>query len=84
MADLSPLGAKALRVRHADPRAFEEFCEELDNYYRMLMQQLVQAPPSDICQAQGRAQSIFALLRILVECSIERKPAKPVPPTQPA
>jgi hypothetical protein len=79
MAELSPLGAKALRLRNADPTAFEEFTAELDNYYRDLMQQIVQAPGHDVFQAQGRAQSVFALLRILVECHIERKPKPPAP-----
>jgi len=67
-----------LRLRNGNPEAFDKFLELLGNYYQDLMEKVVQAKPDDVLNAQGRAQSIFALLRMFKECTIEKKP-RPLP-----
>ena len=76
----SPLTLAAQRLRNLNPIVFEDFLLEIDHYYDALCQAAVQAPGSEVLQAQGRAQSILALLRILKECHIEpKKQPQPAP-----
>ena len=81
MAQLTPLGTAALRLRNLHSGVFNDFVEEIDAYAMSLMNDVVHAPSSDILAAQGRAQSMQALLRVLKECHLARPqaPSQPVP-----
>jgi hypothetical protein len=79
MAALSPLGERALRLRNASPQAFEEFLRELAIYKDELTATVTTAPVGEVLVAQGRAQSIIAIERVLKECNLPR-PEKPTPP----
>ena len=71
------LSELALRLRNGNPEAWDEFLVQMQGYYEDLTMKVVQAPAEEVMVAQGRAQSIFALLRTFKECTVERK--KPLP-----
>lgn len=72
----------ALRLRNGNPDAWDEFLIRMQGYYEDLTMKVVQAPAEEVMVAQGRAQSIFALLRTFKECTVERK-QKPLPQAGP-
>lgn len=78
MPEAITLSTCALKLRNSDPEIFELFIKKLDEYYKTLMDAVVEANINDVLVAQGRAQSIMAVLRILNECGIEKK-EKPLP-----
>ena len=85
MAEKQSLSDLCLRLRNGNPEAFDEFLTALTAYYEDLTFKVVQAPVEEVCVAQGRAQSAFAILRIFKECTVEKKhtPLPQADPRQP-
>jgi hypothetical protein len=81
MAQLSPFETAALHLRNANPEAFEQFIKELEALTDKALDAMVSAPPEAIQLAQGTARGFRVVLRVLKECTIERKkPGAPVTP----
>lgn len=78
MATKPALAISALRLRNLEPAFWEIFLRDVEAYQDALTQELTMAPTADILVAQGRVQSIRALLRVLKECHLEPK-GKPLP-----
>lgn len=72
------LSELALRLRNANPDVFSQFVATFNQYYEDLTFKVVQAPSDEVLQAQGRAQTAFALLRLFKECTLEKK-VEPLP-----
>lgn len=74
-----PLAVAALRLYNASPIAFSEFVRALSDMTDAATVAVTEAPAENIMVAQGRAQQMRHVLRILNECRIEPTP-KPTPP----
>lgn len=59
----------ALKLRNANPTAWENFVNTLDVYTAEVMQGMTSSPQSEILCMQGRAQQCLALLQIYRECT---------------
>ena len=71
-----------LLLRNGNPEGFDGFLKRLTEYYEDLTMKVVQAPAEEVMVAQGRAQAIFAVLRLFKECTVEQKP-RPLPFAKP-
>ncbi len=71
-----------LLLRNGNPEAFDMVIARLQDYYDDLSFKVIQAPAEEVMVAQGRAQSAFAILRMLKECTVEQKP-RPLPFAKP-
>jgi hypothetical protein len=81
MAKLSPIEEAALHLRNANPEAFEDFIKHLEILTEKALDAMLTAPPEAIQLAQGTARGYRVVLRILKECTIERKaPGAPLAP----
>jgi len=78
MAQLTPLGQRALYLHNAAPTAFKDFLTELELRTTLITVAVTEAPQHEILVAQGRAQEARTLLRILQECHLPRQ-QKPIP-----
>ena len=67
-----------VRLRNGNPESFDQFIEAAKEYYDDLTFRVVQSSADEVLQAQGRAQSAYAYLRMLKECTVEKK-SKPLP-----
>lgn len=73
----------ALRLRNADPDSFETFLSALDSYGIETLNQMAQAPQTEVLQMQGRCQQLQALLKVLRECPSITAILDPPPPKPP-
>ena len=80
MPALPPQGVAALRLKNANPEAFDMYVAQLEQYERTLMDELVRSPQHEILAAQGRVQVLQVLIRTLKECHLPRTPQKPATP----
>lgn len=60
----------ALRLRSADPKAFEAFVEAFDAYATQVTVAVTDADQSSVLNCQGRAQAFLSILKMLRECHI--------------
>lgn len=58
----------ALRLRNADPEAFDGFYNALDTYGVEALNEMAHAPQTEVLQMQGRCKQLQALLQLLREC----------------
>jgi hypothetical protein len=58
----------ALRLRSADPKAWDEFCVGLDAYATEITVAVTAAEQNDILNQQGRAQMALHFLRMMRDC----------------
>ena len=65
----------AARLAQSAPLQWVEFVDALSNYTEHRCIECIQSPPDMLQVAQGRAQSMVAFLRLLVDC---RKTAESV------
>lgn len=72
------LQVAALRVRNADPEAWELFLYQLSETARRTTNTLVSVDQSAILTTQGQAQMAVALFDALLKCE-DAKPKPPVP-----
>ena len=68
---------KALRMRNADPEAFDDFLATFRTYTNAVITALSEADQATILNLQGRLQQCRALIRIFEEC--DRHAIRPVP-----
>lgn len=80
MASKPALARSGLLLRSAFPEAWEQFLKDLTRFRDVLSSELMMATTTDILVAQGRTQSINALLDVLKNCHLEPKVQQPVPP----
>lgn len=60
-------------LKNAAPEEFGVFLHNLETYADELTVAVTQAPPTEIMNAQGRAQIARALVRHCLECDVERQ-----------
>lgn len=65
-----------LRLKNANPEAWDNFVQTFDIYATEVAIQLTQAPSDEILRMQGRAQQCIGLLRLMQECD-RPKPLAP-------
>lgn len=84
MIKQSPLAEEALRLRNANPQAFDKFVGLWEQVRAHCAEDFAQAQPSEILIFQGRVQAYAHIIRILKECHIEpaMKPLPPMPQAQ--
>ena len=66
-----------MRLRNADPPAWESFVEIFDAYSTEVTVAVTQAPQDQILNAQGRAQAMLILLDTFRNCHIHSQPKQP-------
>ena len=71
-----------LLLRNGNPDAFDLVIARMQAYYDDLSFKVIKAPAEEVMVAQGRAQSAFAILRMLKECTVEKK-ERPLPFAKP-
>lgn len=71
----------ALRLRNADPRAWDDFLACFDAYATEVTVAVTQAEQHEILQAQGRARAFLHLLDTFRNCQVRAHPPAPKPPS---
>ena len=77
MSALSPqqvLAQFAMRLRHADPKAWEEFVQCFDAYATEVTLAVTNASQNEILVCQGRAQAYLHLLSTFRNCATISQP----------
>jgi hypothetical protein len=72
-----------MRLRTADPTAWEGFVDCFDAYSTEVTLAVTQAPQDAILNAQGRAQAMLILLDTFKNCQVHSQPKKPPAQTAP-
>lgn len=62
------------------PREFDDFVEHFIAYTGEVTTAVIEADPTNILALQGRAQQCRALLKLLRECHVPKKPPAPTAP----
>lgn len=79
MAVLPPIGVAALRMKNADPEAFDIYTAQLELYQHNLTNDLIMANQQDVLVAQGRVQVMVSIIRTLKECHLQKIKPAPTP-----